>query len=100
MRFEERLGCYVGEWLMVPTAVFQGVLATRIRAGDNQDAALEDLLDELSWSLDVPGVRPTRRALDPGTSGCGGTTPWPLRFRVAVVQPEPVLAEDLQFELE
>jgi hypothetical protein len=99
VRYDAVRDCYVGDWLIVPAAVFEQALAARLRAGDAPDAAVADLRDELSWSLDVPGVRPDPRTPRPA-AGQSPATPWPLRFRVAVVQPNATLATRLQDALE
>jgi hypothetical protein len=100
MHYEAKQLCYRGEWLVVPIDLFNKVFAIRVRAGENPDAVLEDLLDELSWSLDAPGVRPSLSTLRYPETGSRYSTPWPLRFRVVVVHADPLLAEELQFELE
>jgi hypothetical protein len=97
MQYDGACDRYTGTWVTVPGALFEQVLAARTYAGERADAVLEDLLDELSWSLDIPGVRPTDYAL---VSHADDRTPWPLRFRVGVVHSEPRQAEELQYELE
>jgi hypothetical protein len=92
--------CYVGEWLTVPSALFDRVLADCIRAGDAPTDATAALLDELSWSLDIAGVQPIMQACRPSGPRPNSGTPWPLRYRVGVVQPTAELATVLQVALQ
>ncbi|HZU76092.1 MAG TPA: hypothetical protein VFA70_04960 [Dehalococcoidia bacterium] len=101
MRYDATSGCYTGEWLAVPECVFQQALEARVAAGERPDAVLEDLLDELSWSLETPGVVLARRS---GTLRArlraGEPLPWPLRFRVPVLHSDESRAAALRRALE
>jgi hypothetical protein len=98
MRYDARRDCYAGSWLDVPIGVFEETLARRVRGGESPDAALEDLLDEDTWSLDVPGVRPRRP--QQVNEWRGDRLLWPLRFRAAVLHEDADRADELQYELE
>lgn len=100
MRYDERTAGYIGDWLTVPDAVFERVLLARTAAGQQRDLVLDDLSDELAWSLDVPGVIPSARALQADSTWMATVTPWPLRFRVAIVHADEAAADELQFVLE
>jgi hypothetical protein len=94
MRYDPVRDCYEGAWLTVPGAVLVQVLAARVRACDDREDARGALLEEQHWSLAVPGVRSSGRAVPVDD------LPAPVRFPVAVLQPTTerasVLAEALE----
>jgi hypothetical protein len=81
MRYDPARDCYDGAWLTVPGTVFEHVLAARVGAGDDPKDQRGVLREEQHWSLAVPGVRSSGRAVPLDD------LPAPVRFRVAVVQP-------------
>jgi hypothetical protein len=94
MRYNPARDGYEGAWLTVPGEVFERVFAARVRAGDDPADARGALLKEQHWSLAVPGVRSSGRAVPVEE------LPAPVRFRVAVVQPTAERARVLVEALE
>ncbi len=94
MHYDPTRDCYVGSQLVVRASVFTRVMAARIDAGQDRAVALNDLLDELSWSAWMPGV-----TFLPGADRCGDAL-WALRPVVAVVHPDETCAELVQYTLE